>query len=235
MVLNKSNILIGGIVLLCISFTLFQFQELDYISNISKALIVPLITVLYFINAKYKSTYFTWFFILFSFSELLVFSEYFLKTKNELHFYYVIGNSLYILAYIFLLNEVIKGLNFKKVFKNYKLQLFVLSILNIYIVYVLYTIVQPLLALSSMVFIEFVYNTVMLLLLTFALIAYFYNDNKKSLLFFLGTLCLVFSEFIQVAYFYITDKNLFIFASTLLFVMAFCFFYFHAKTRSVNI
>jgi hypothetical protein len=232
MILTKSNILIASIIALCISFALFQFKEEYFISCISKSLIVPLFTLLYFINVKNKSFYFTWFLLLFSFSELLGFVEYYLETDKAFDIYYIIGNSLYIVAYVFLLLEVFKGMNFKKVFKSYKLHLLVLSLLNIYIVYMLLTIVHPILNNSDLVYIELVYNIVMLMLLTFSLIAYFYNDNKKALLFFLGTLCIVFSEFIQIAYFYIKDQDILNFTSTLLFVLAFCFYYFHSKIRN---
>src|SRR5690606_25480307 len=123
MVLTKSNILLAFIILLCVSFTLFQVQEEFYISAVSRALIVPLITVLYFMNTRDRSLYFSWFLLFFSISELIVFTEYFLQTGKQLHVYYFVGNLLYILAYLSLLIDIIKGLNFKKVFKNYNLQL----------------------------------------------------------------------------------------------------------------
>lgn len=234
MVLTKSNILLAFIILLCVSFTLFQVQEEFYISAVSRALIVPLITVLYFMNTRDRSLYFSWFLLFFSISELIVFTEYFLQTGKQLHVYYFVGNLLYILAYLSLLIDIIKGLNFKKVFKNYKLQLFVLGVLNIYIVYMLLSIVNPIIKNTNWIYLELIYNTVILLLLTFSLISYFYNDNKKTLLCFIATLFIVFSEFVQIAYFYISDKNMLNFISTFLFVMAFGFYYFYARTRSVK-
>jgi hypothetical protein len=231
MILTKSNILIASIIVVCISFALFQFNEEYFISSISKSFIVPLFTLLYLINVKNKSPYFTWFLILFSISELSCVWQYYLVTDEALDTYYTIGNSLYIIAYILLLFEVVKDLDFKKVIKNYKLHFIILGILNVYIVYVLLSIVDPVFSNSYLYYIELIYNVVMLLLLTFSLIAYFCNDNKKTLLFFLGTLCIVFSEFIQIAYFYIIDQDMLNFTSTLLFVLAFCFFYFHSRIK----
>lgn len=230
--LTKSNILIASIILLCFSFALFQFQEEYFISTISKSLIVPLFTLLYFINVKNKSPYFTWFLVLFSISDISSFIGYYLNTTKALDIYYILGNTLYIVAYILLIFEVVKGLNVKKVIKNYKLHLLVLGLLNVYIVYVLLNIVDPVFSNSYLVYVELVYNMVMLLLLSFALIAYFYNDSKRSLLFFLGSLCIVFSEFIQIAYFYIVDQDMLNFTSTILFVLAFSFYYFHSRIRN---
>lgn len=232
MILTKSNILIASIIALCISFALFQFKEEYFISSISKSLIVPLFTLLYLINVKRKSTYFTWFLMLFSFSELSAFLQYFLESDQAFDIYYIIGNSIYIVAYILLLLEVVKGLDLKSVVKNYKLYLIILGLLNVYIVYVLLSIVNPVLNNGNLIFIELIYNIVMLMLLAFSLIAYFYKDNKKALLFFLGTLCIVFSEFIQIAYFYIVDQDILNFTSTLLFVLAFCFYYFHSRMEN---
>lgn len=234
MVLNKSNLLIAFIIFLSIAFALCQFQEQYLISAISKSLIVPLITLLYFINVQYKSTYFTWFLVLFSLSEISTFLQFYLNSTQALDAYYVIGNIAYIIAYTLLLLEVIKNLNFKRVFIKYKLQLFILGVLNIYIAYMLLTIVIPVINDSRLIYIEVVYNIVILLLLTFSLITYFYNDNKKTLLFFIGCLCIVFSEVIQIAYFYIAEMDMLNYTSTILFVLAFCFFYFHAKTNNVK-
>ncbi|TYA57258.1 hypothetical protein [Formosa maritima] len=231
MILSKSNILIVTIILLCFSFALFEFQEEYFISSISKSFIVPLFTLLYFINEKNKSPFFTWFLLLFSISELMVFAEFYIQTDRAFDLYYMIGNLLYIFAYILLLIEVCNSLNFKLVLKNYKAHLVVLTLLNVYMVYVLITIVNPFMFNSFMIVIELTYNIVMLLLLTFSLIAYFYNDDKKSLALFLGSLSIVFSEVIQIAYFYITDKELLNFISTILFVLAFCFFYYHSRVK----
>lgn len=241
--MGKTNILIGFIVLLFIAFSVCEFNQLYMCSEISKGLIVPVFTLLYFISVSKKSIYFTWFLLLFSISELLVFSELFLDfntmTDEELlrydDIYYTVGNALYIIAYCLLLFDVYRTLDIKKVLKNYAIHLLVLTILNIYIVYVLLTIVNPYVSGSFLFVIELVYNIVMLLLLTLSLIGYFYNDNKKSLLLFFGSICIVFSEVIQVAYFYISDKELLNLSQTLLFVLAFCFFYFQSKIQNKKV
>jgi hypothetical protein len=89
--------------------------------------------------------------------------------------------------------------------------------------------VNPYLVNSLLIGFELTYNVVMLVLLTLSLIAYFYNDNIKSLSIFLGSLCIVFSEVIQIAYYYITDQDFLNFISTILFVLAFCFYYYYSR------
>src|SRR5690606_21543051 len=110
--------------------------------------------------------------------ELSAFLQYFLESDQAFDIYYIIGNSIYIVAYILLLLEVVKGLDLKSVVKNYKLYLIILGLLNVYIVYVLLSIVNPVLNNGNLIFIELIYNIVMLMLLAFSLIAYFYKDNK---------------------------------------------------------
>lgn len=233
--MGKSNILIGCIVLLFAAFAIFEFSHEYFYSAISKSLIVPVFTILYFVTISKKSPFFTWFLVLFSISELSMFLEYFIETDEMFDMYYLIGNCLYIVAYCLLLYDVYRALEIKKVLKNFTIHLVVLSILNVYIVYVLLTIVNPYVSDSFLFFVELVYNVVMLLLLTICLIGYFYNDNKKSLLLFFGSICIVFSEVIQVAYFYISDKELLNLSQTLLFVLAFCFFYFQSKIQNKKV
>lgn len=241
--MGKTNILIGCIVLLFVAFAVCEFNQLYMCSEISKGLIVPVFTILYFVSVPRKSIYFTWFLILFSISELMVFSElcfdFETMTDEEIlkfdDIYYLVGNVLYIIAYCLLVYDVYRTLDMKKIFKNFAIHLLVLTILNIYIIYVLLTIVNPYVSGSFLFIIELVYNIVMLLLLTLSLIGYFYNDNKKSLLLFFGSICIVFSEVIQVAYFYISDKELLNISQALLFVLAFCFFYFQSRIQNKKV
>lgn len=236
--MKQTNILIFFIIALCVAFTFFQVNDKEYLSGMSKALIAPLFTVLYFINVQERSRYFMLFLLIFSFSELSVFVEYsaiFGRLKRNL--VYVIGNSLYIIAYCFLIAEVFKTINVRNVLKNYSIHIIILLVLSIYIAYVLFTIVNPKFAYIEeyLIIIELVYNIVMLLLLIVSLISYFYNDNKKTLFLFLGSICIVFSEVIQIAYFYITDHDVLNIVQTLLFVTAFTFLYFQSKVKNKKV
>jgi len=222
-----------------VSFAIFQISDQEFLSNGSKSLIAPLFTLLYFINVPQRSMFFSLFLIFFSIAELSTLLEYFTLdwSQEQLDAYYVIGNTVYILAYCFLIIEVLKTISLRKVFENYFIHVVVLLALNIYIIHVLMTIVNPDFQLDSqyLIAVELVYNVVMLILLTMSLISYFYNDNKKTLLLFFGSICIVFSEVIQVAYFYIADQDLLNITQTILFVLAFSFFYFQSKVKNKKV
>ncbi len=237
--MKNTNILIFLIISFCVSFAIFQISDQEFLSNGSKSLIAPLFTLLYFINVPQRSMFFSLFLIFFSIAELSTLLEYFTLdwSQEQLDAYYVIGNTVYILAYCFLIIEVLKTISLRKVFENYFIHVVVLLALNIYIIHVLMTIVNPDFQLDSqyLIAVELVYNVVMLILLTMSLISYFYNDNKKTLLLFFGSICIVFSEVIQVAYFYIADQDLLNITQTILFVLAFSFFYFQSKVKNKKV
>jgi len=168
------------------------------------------------------------FLILYSVSELTSLISDYIPYQLD----YFMGNGLYIAAYVFLVLEVLKSLNFNYILNNYSIHLIVLGALNIYIIYVLLKIVYPFVSFSFEFGVELLYNIVMLLLLSVSLLNYFYRDDKKSLLMFVGSLCLVFSEVILVAYLYISEKNLLIFSSSILSILAFYFFYSQASLKN---
>ncbi|RSK38295.1 hypothetical protein [Mangrovimonas spongiae] len=232
--MNKSNLLGGLIVILVVLFLLLDFYDEYMLSKVAKSLIVPSITLLYFINVTRKPKFFSWFLILFSISEITSFIEYFLVTDFQFDMYYTVGNLFYIAAYCCLIYHVYKTIDIKRILTNYKIHLIILGLLNAYIIYVLLTIVKPYTFGSYIFYIEFLYNIVMLVLLAISLLSYFNKDNKKSLFMFFGSLSIVFSEVIQVAYYYISEKYLLYVVSGLLFIGAFWFYYLYSKAKNEN-
>jgi len=225
--MKKSKLTVGMVVLLYIGFVVFQFNSNDYWATALDALILPLITLAYFQDQTKPNLYFSIFLICYSVSDLMVFIVDFMPYR----LYYYLGNSLYILAYLALLTKILKSLSLSYIFKNFKLHLIVLAGLNLYIGYVLQNIVNPYLEINFEYFIELIYNVSMLLVLSASLLNYFYQDNRKSLLIFLGSLAIVFSEVIGVAYMYVAEQNFLNFLSTSLTVLAFYFYY---KQASLN-
>ncbi len=223
--MNKSKALVILALLLYILSVIFQFSDEDVIANALKSIILPVVTLLYFVKIKKKSLFFTLFLVLFSISDLMIFSTPYISHNVD----YYLGNSLYILAYASLLVEVSKSISLLYVLRNYKIHLLVLTILNIYLIYVLQVIVDPFVDKTNEYYVELIYNIVMLLLLSVSLVNYFYRDNVKSLSMFLGALCIVFGEVIWVAYTYISERNLLNAVSTTLYVLAFYFFYKQSK------
>ena len=184
------------------------------------------------LSIKNKNVLLSYFILCYALSDLavlvinqIVFDE----TDFFYDFVFYIGNILCILAYIFLLIKICKSLNFKYIFKHFKMHLLVLSALNIFLIYVIQNVVIPSAVFKFEYYFELFYNLLTFTLLSLSLLNYFYKDNKKALYIFLGTLCIVFSEMMDIAYFYISAKNILFFVSTTLTIIAFYFFYTQEK------
>ncbi len=225
--MSKSKILIGLVIAFCAFFIVFEFNENQWMSSMIRALIVPTITLLYFLNAIKRPILFSLFLVLFSISELTILFSQFFPGESE----YYIGNLLYIIAYACLIAQILKKVNLRYLFNNFRIHLIVLIALNVYVVYVLLKIQDPYI-IGPEFLVEFIYNIVTLSLLSFALLNYFCKDDRKSLLLFLGSLCIVFSEVIQIAYFYISEKNLLNVTYSILLILAFYFFYYQSTLEN---
>ncbi|SFZ92171.1 hypothetical protein SAMN05428642_102570 [Flaviramulus basaltis] len=231
----KSKVLVSFIIICYVFFAIFELVGNDTMAYNLNSLIVPLIALSYMIFNKKKDIFFSLFFILYSLSDLMgLVTSYLSFERAEMfnEYKYYIGNSLYILAYMFLVVKIGKSLSFKYLLRNNKIHLVVLIILNIYLVYVLQVIIHPSLLAESDYYLELIYNIVVVLLLAISLLNYFHKDNKKSLYLFLGSLCIVFSEFMDVAYIYIEKRSFLNIIATSLTVGAFYFFY--QQSRLLN-
>lgn len=226
--MNLSKFLSGIIIVLTVSFVGLQIFQQELSAPFVRGLILPLLTVLYCISGKSKSNYFFYFLLFYSFSEFSnVFSYFAYYSITVDYTLYYGGNLCYIIAYIFLILEVLKSINYKSVIKRFPVHIIILLILDIYSVYLVSEIAVKSDYLTGMLdyTIEVVYNIVVMLLLTVTLINYISRDSKKAMNLLLGALCIVFSEVMQVAYFYVSDKNILNVTYSVLLIFAFCFFY----------
>ena len=231
--MSKSKVLVGLVLVLYICFIIFEISDEFNIAFLLDSVMVPVITAAYIIFCKKKNMYFLLFLICYSISEIMGVATHYilfynLPYKDRLIYYeydYYIGSALYIIGYAFLLFKVSKALSIKHVLRNFKIHLIVLSALNVYLIYVLQFIVQSNLNYTYEYQMEFLYNVVMLLLLSVTLLLYFHRDNKKSLYLFIGALLIVFSEVLDVAYNYIGQRALINIIGTTLALFAFYFFY----------
>ncbi|WNH09692.1 hypothetical protein [Thalassobellus suaedae] len=221
----KSRILVGLLVLFYIVFVFFQLKGNLTLAENFDALLVPTITLAYFLFVKRKTLFFSLFLILFSISDLMVLIDDYIPYKID----YFVGNALYILAYVSLFLKICKSISIIHVLKNFKIHLIVLIALSFYIVYVLQVIIDPYVKMTNEYYVELVYNIVMLVTLSASLLNFFYRDNNKSLYLFIGVLCIVFSEVIWVAYTYVAERNLLNIISGTLSLLAFYFFYKQSK------
>ena len=228
----KSKVLVGIVLVLYVLFGIFEFTGSSDVAYYLNSLIIPVITLIYMLFIKKKNIFFLMFLLCYSVSDLLgviIYSIPFNEDSIMYDFDYYVGNSLYVLAYAFLLIKIAKSISFFHVLKNLKIHLVVLTILNVYLVYVLQVILNPYDGMFNNYYLELTYNIVMFSLLSVALLNYFFRDDKKSLYMFLGALCIVFSEVIDVAYLYIAQRCMLNVLATTLAVVAFYFFYQQSK------
>lgn len=141
--------------------------------------------------------------------------------------YYII-NAMYILSYSFLIVQILKTLDIKQVVTKLPVHIIILLVLDISCVIVVTNTTKPELQFGEYL-LEFVYNTVIMALLSVALINYIYKDDKKSMNFLVGSIFIVFSEVIQLAYFYVSEVNILNVLCSIFLVLAFVFFYLQAK------
>ncbi|GAA4885608.1 hypothetical protein GCM10023311_05480 [Flaviramulus aquimarinus] len=234
----KSKVLVSFVLVLYILFAILEFSGNSGVAYYLNALIIPVIALIYMLFVKNKNIFFSLFLFCYSLSDLMGIAIYSISFNEDSIIYdfdYYVGNSLYILAYLFLFIRISSSMSFLHVLRNFKIHIVVLTILNIYLVYVLQMILNPYNGLYNNYYLELTYNIVMLLVLSAALLNYFFRDNKKSLYLFLGSLCIVFSEVIDVAYIYIAQRSLLNVLATSLALGAFYFFYQQSKlSNEVN-
>lgn len=218
-------ILISTITILCVVFIGFQIVQMEMQAAGVRALLLLLLTALYCNKVKHKHLFFFLFFISFALAETLNFISLFIPyKKNSFDYSYYLVNVLYILSYIFLITQVLRSMNIKEVIRKFPFYIIVLLILDVSSVLVVTNTAKNQLD-THQYSLEFIYNTVIMLLLTVALINYVHKDNKKAMNLLLGAIFIVFSEIIQLTYFYVAEMNSLNVLCSLFLVLAFLFFY----------
>lgn len=219
-------LLLGGI------YIVLEGLALEQEGAILSTITLVLLTWLYVGWSKHKSRFFLWFLIAFTLSKLLsLFAWY--GPKFEIagaDYYYYVANILYILAYLFLIIKISRSLNFKKVFSELTIPILVLIVLDIFCVSLITDTAQSSFSYYQYI-LEFTYNAVVMLLLSFALINYMYRNNNKSMLFLIGSIFIVFSEIIQLAYYYILPEDSLGYAYAFFLVVAFVFLYMQSQFK----
>ena len=222
------KLLLIFIILLAIVFIDLQVFELQEVEDYVRPIILPLLALLYYLAKKEKSSNFFYFLLFYSIGEISSLFSYYAQYSNFMNdLLYYGGNILFITAYVFLILEILKPMNIKKIFNRFTTYILILAALDIYSIILVTDIAIKSELLSGFFdyLTEIVYNTVIMLLLTITLINYISSHTKKAMNLLLGALCIVFSEVIQVAYYYVSDQNILSIAYSVLLVLAFTFFY----------
>ena len=226
--MQKTKLLLGAIIALVIAYLgLIIFQQ-ETIADYIRPVILPMVVIHYCLSGHNERTYFFLFLLFYAFSEVLgVFYYYSTTSKLAEDIMYFGCNILYILAYIFLILEVLRSIDVSNIFKKFAVHLIILLVLDIYCVILVSDVAIKSEALTTVseYILEFVYNIVIMALLTITLVNYLHRDSKKAMNLLMGTLCIVFSEVIQVAYYYVSEILILGIAYNVLLILAFCFFY----------
>ena len=228
--MQLQRVLIGTLFTVCLIFLGLQIMNHEIEAAGARALLVLLLTWLYCIKVQSKRLYFFLFLIFFSLAEVIVFISYFVDIDYETttDYFYYLANGLYILSYVFLIIRVLNDMDIKNIIKKFWIHLTILIVLDIFCIEILSGTTEK--YFSNYEFsTEFIYNTVIMLLLTVAMINYMSKNTQKSMNFLLGAIFIFFSEVIQMTYFYISDKNILNVMCSLFLVLAFLFFYLQAR------
>ena len=224
-ILKVLLLLLGGL------FVVLQAFAYEVEGAAISLLLLILLTVLYCRSTEIKSTYFFWFLIASTLGHLLGYSAYYGPqiSESQIDFYYYGANILFIISYIFLIIRILRRLDFKKVCSGLCVPIIILVVLDVFCVSIVSSTTESILSVQENI-LEYVYNAVVMTLLSVALINYMYRNDNKSMLFLIASICIVFSEIIQLAYYYILleDNNLG-FIYSLLLIVAFIFFYLQSQ------
>jgi len=228
--MQRTNLLLGFIIVLTTAFLSFQILDFDVSVDFVRFPIVPLLTYLYVLKFNDTKSFFFFFLCFYSIGEIfagigLMYYVYESAFIDYLQFYG--GNLCFILSYASLILEINKNISLSKIVKRFPFHLVILIALDIYSIILVSEISLNSGYLSNTLdfVIEILYNTVIMLLLTVALINYISRDSKKAMNLLIGAICIVFSEVIQVAYFYVAERTVLGILYSFFLVFAFVLFY----------
>ena len=228
MLLNKILkvllLLLGGV------FIILQGFGYEVEGAATSTFMLVILTFIYYEWTQNKTKYFFWFLAAFTFGHIISLFSWLMPEikEHQINVYYYVSNLLFILAYLFLIVRVLVELNFKKIVTELTIPIIILVVLDVFCVVLVTDTAEN--ALTNYEYaLEFFYNTVIMVLLSSALINYMYRNDSKSMLLLVGSMCIVFSEIIQLAYYYILDDSNLVFIYSFFLVLAFMFFYLQSQ------
>lgn len=228
--MSIQKLLIAVLIALSVVFMGFQIYELEVEAAGIRALMLILLTALYYIRVKNRRLFFFLFLITFAIAEILNFIGWLVPIVpiDDLDYMYFIGNSLYILSYSFLIVRILSSMNLLEIVRKLPFHLLILIVLDVFCVIVVTNTAMDRLNYYEYL-VELVYNSVIMILLTVALINYILKNDKKAINLLIGSIFIFFSEIIQLAYFYVSNINLLNVFCSLFLVLAFVFFYLQSR------
>src|SRR5690554_1448893 len=134
--MSIQKILIAVLIALSVVFMGFQIYELEVEAAGIRALMLILLTALYYIRVKNRRLFFFLFLITFAIAEILNFIGWLVPIVpiDDLDYMYFIGNSLYILSYSFLIVRILSSMNLLEVVRKLPFHLLILIVLDVFCV-----------------------------------------------------------------------------------------------------
>ena len=223
--MKTRHILISGLVIFSVLFIGLQVMKYEMYASFVRAAIVILFTLLYYNQTNTLRSYFFLFLATFALADIIGLSFWFIELSTlNFDYTYYICNSLYIMSYIFLIIMVLKSMNLKDVIIKLPAHIVILVVLEIFCVTIVTDTTKHELSIYQYS-LEFLYNAVIMSLLTLSVINYIYKVDKNSMNLLIASLFIVFSEMIQMAYYYVLEINVLNVLCSLFLVIAFLFFY----------
>lgn len=227
--MSKANFLFVCVVVFVVVFLTLDQLNFKSLGEWIQLSIAPIFAVFYFVRNEVKSSRFSVFLIIYSIGSVL--QPFDLETYPDLMYYFC--NGLYIIAYFFLLLELLKTMSLRGVYKKLIIQLLILIALNVYLINNLTTLVLPSIFNEDYEFgvfvLEIVYNVLLLLILSMAFLNYLENENRKTLILFIGCSFIVVSEFLLLGFYYLLESYFLNYFSAILYVVAFSLLYFQSN------
>lgn len=184
---------------------------------IRKITIVPIAAIIYFFTITNKRKFFTRFILFFAIGQFL---HLFTQDFGDIISYFII-NGLFIIGYLCLLIDLCSSIQLSEAIKKFRTYAAVLFILSIYVILTLQIVTKDP---ESFDYIEAVYNTLVVTVLSASLLHLFYYYDKKSLYLLLGSLILTIHEFSHIAYNYLSSRSgIYLFLGDFLIGVAFFF------------
>ena len=203
------------------------FQDISYIV---RALLLPLVTLMCYQRSLHKKrSYFFMFLIVFSISEIINTTIYFIPDSNFQYY----DTAAYIIALFCLIRELFSEIKWGDLFKRFYIYFVFLSIMSSIYLYYFSSVLS-----YNMTPLEFYLilfkNALLTFIVCLTLINYCYVLNNKTLFLFIGMTGLLFSEVFKIVYVTITDAFLYNLVSSLLLIIAFYFLLKERKKEEVR-
>lgn len=213
------------LLLLGASYVVLEVLKSEFFASSACAVMFVLLTVLYYRTRQEKEKLFFAFLLIFSLSKVLdfIFNIFILDNFYAGIQYYLV-NSLFIFSYLLLILRCLRFMPFKEIFSKFYITIAVLVVLSVFCVTLITETTESVLT-DYEYYLEFLYNTVVMILLSISLLNYMYRGDDKAMLFFIGTMFIFFSEMIQLAYNYIDDVQHLAAIYSILLVAGFILYY----------